>query len=122
MSIDSVRHSAGVSYTAPIDIPVKSSPEAKPEAETPSIPSVQINLDIEGNKRNVEAAIAEANARLQQAGQALKFNYDETADYTVVTVQNSTTGEVVRQIPNEAVLRVAHNIEKLKGFLLDKQA
>lgn len=122
MSIDSVRHSAGVSYTAPIDIPVKSGLEAKSEAETPIIPSVQINLDIEGNKRNVEAAIAEANARLQQAGQALKFNYDETADYTVVTVQNSTTGEVVRQIPNEAVLRVAHNIEKLKGFLLDKQA
>lgn len=122
MSIDSVRHSAGVGYTAPIDIPVKSGLEAKSEAETPSIPSVQINLDIEGNKRNVEAAIAEANARLQQAGQALKFNYDETADYTVVTVQNSTTGEVVRQIPNEAVLRVAHNIEKLKGFLLDKQA
>ncbi len=122
MSIDSVRHSPGVSYTAPVDIPVKSGLEVKSEAETPSIPSVQINLDIEGIKRNVEAAIAEANARVQQAGQALKFNYDETADYTVVTVQNSTTGEVVRQIPNEAVLRVAHNIEKLKGFLLDKQA
>ena len=122
MSIDPVRHSPGVSYAAPVDIPVKTGSDARAHVEAPSIPSAQINLDIEGNKRNVEAAIAEANARLQQAGQALKFNYDKTADTTVVTVQNSTTGEVVRQIPNEAVLRVAHNIEKLKGFLLDKQA
>jgi len=29
------------------------------------------------------------------------------------------SGEVIRQIPTEVVVRVAHNIEKLKGLLFD---
>jgi uncharacterized FlaG/YvyC family protein len=29
---------------------------------------------------------------------------------------------VVRQIPNEVVVRVAHNIEKMKGLLLNAKA
>jgi len=35
----------------------------------------------------------------------------------VVTVRSAETGEVVRQIPNETVVKVAHNIEKMKGLL-----
>ena len=38
----------------------------------------------------------------------------------MVTVSNEDTGEVIRQVPAEAVLRVAHNIEKLKGLIFDK--
>jgi uncharacterized FlaG/YvyC family protein len=32
-------------------------------------------------------------------------------------VTNSTTGEVVRQIPNEIVLEVSRSIEDFKGLL-----
>jgi uncharacterized FlaG/YvyC family protein len=35
-------------------------------------------------------------------------------------VSNSITGEVVRQIPNEVVLRIAHSIEEFKGVLHDQ--
>jgi flagellar protein FlaG len=35
----------------------------------------------------------------------------------VITVKNSSTGEVIRQIPDEALLRVAHNIDDIKGLL-----
>ncbi len=122
MSIDSVRQPSGLNYAAKVDIPQAKTVGGQDRAPVPEIASAPITIDIEENKRNVKAAIAEANSRLQQAGQALQFSYDEAADYTVVTVQNSTTGEVVRQIPNEAVLRVAHNIERVKGFLLDKAA
>jgi flagellar protein FlaG len=37
----------------------------------------------------------------------------------VVVVTDKTTGEVIRQIPNEVVIRVAHNIADLKGVLFD---
>jgi uncharacterized FlaG/YvyC family protein len=40
----------------------------------------------------------------------------------VVTVVSESTGEVVRQIPNEVVVRVAHNIEKMKGFFFNSKA
>jgi uncharacterized FlaG/YvyC family protein len=36
-----------------------------------------------------------------------------------VTVKSTATGEVIRQIPSEAVLRVAHTFEALKGLLHD---
>jgi len=34
-------------------------------------------------------------------------------------VTSKQTGEVIRQIPGEAVLRVANSIESLKGILFD---
>jgi len=36
-----------------------------------------------------------------------------------VTVSNLETGQVIRQIPDEVVVRVAHSIEKMKGLLFD---
>jgi uncharacterized FlaG/YvyC family protein len=36
----------------------------------------------------------------------------------IVTVKNRE-GEVVRQIPNEVALNVAHNLENMKGLLQD---
>jgi uncharacterized FlaG/YvyC family protein len=37
----------------------------------------------------------------------------------VVTVRSTVTGEVVRQIPNEAAVKMAHNIENIKGLLIN---
>jgi uncharacterized FlaG/YvyC family protein len=39
----------------------------------------------------------------------------------VVTVHNTETGEVVRQIPSEVVIRVAQGIESFKGMLHNKK-
>jgi uncharacterized FlaG/YvyC family protein len=38
-----------------------------------------------------------------------------------VTVTNKETGEVIRQIPNEVVIRLARSIEDTKGLLLNAQ-
>jgi len=38
----------------------------------------------------------------------------------VVTVRKADTGEVIRQIPNDVVVRMAHSIDALKGLMLDK--
>ncbi len=50
----------------------------------------------------------------------LHFAVDEVSNRYMVTVSSEDTGEVIRQVPAEAVLRVAHNIEKLKGLIFDK--
>jgi len=34
-------------------------------------------------------------------------------------VKNRESGEVVRQIPTEVAIRVAHNIDNMKGLLQD---
>ena len=50
----------------------------------------------------------------------LHFAVDKVSNRYMVTVSSEDTGEVIRQVPAEAVLRVAHNIEKLKGLIFDK--
>jgi flagellar protein FlaG len=47
---------------------------------------------------------------------------DNTINTPVIAVTDKDTGELIRQIPAEAVLRVAHSIENLKGVLYNDQA
>ena len=47
-----------------------------------------------------------------------KYNsIDDKMDTPVIVVKNRESGEVVRQIPSEVVIKVAHSIEDLKGLL-----
>lgn len=53
----------------------------------------------------------------KKSTQQLNFHMDDVLDFPVVTVRSTATGEVIRQIPNETVIHVAHNIDSLKGLL-----
>ena len=68
--------------------------------------------------------LEEAARRLQQAVETtptrLKFSVDEVASRFVISVTDDETGEVIRQVPGEAILRIAHSIDKMKGVLFDK--
>ncbi|MDB9867928.1 flagellar protein FlaG [Pseudomonadales bacterium] len=68
--------------------------------------------------------LEEAARRLQQAVETtptrLKFSVDEVASRFVISVTDDETGEVIRQVPGEAILRIAHSIEMMKGVLFDK--
>lgn len=55
---------------------------------------------------------------MQRNSRALSFSVDDIARKVVITVKN-LEGEVVRQIPSEVALRVAHNLDDIKGLLQD---
>ena len=50
----------------------------------------------------------------------LNFRLDQVSNRWMVTVRDESTGKVVREVPGDAVLKVAHNIESLKGVLFDQ--
>lgn len=93
-----------------------------PQAERGPLPSDKSDaLALNNAKRKeLEQALAEANQRMKLNGRALAFSLDEKADRMVIRVTNSVTGELVRQIPDETVLRIAHSLEDIKGFLYDQ--
>lgn len=68
-------------------------------------------------RSQLDVAIDELNSQMAKTGRALGFSYDEVAGQPVVKVMNKESGELLRQIPGEAVLRVAHSIESLKGVI-----
>ena len=45
------------------------------------------------------------------------FSVDKNVPVPMVTVRNISTGEVVRQLPSEEAVKMAHHLDSLKGFL-----
>ncbi len=74
----------------------------------------------EEQRENLRSAIQRLNDMMKESSRDLNFSMDETTDRVVITVKNANTGEVVRQIPDATLLRVSHNLENLKGVLLNK--
>ena len=104
-------HGAGAPASAPA-----------PEITRPKIIPIerpQIKVDTEGDKKRLDQAIARMNERMQDGGRGLAFKHDPSLNRPVVTVTNQETGEVIRQIPNEVVIRMARSIDETKGNLLN---
>lgn len=104
----------------------RSAPAAPmPGASAPAGPKViemvrpDIKVDTEGDSKRLQVAVERMNAKMVDGGRGLNFHIDPALNQPVVIVTNKETGEVIRQIPNEAVIRMAHSIEDTKGLLLN---
>jgi flagellar protein FlaG len=64
--------------------------------------------------------VARLNESMKSSSKELNFSVDEVSKRIMVSVTDRRTGEVIRQVPSEAILKVAHNIEALKGVIFDK--
>ena len=111
--------------TAPADVEraaatasVPTAASAKPEVAMPKW--AELTLDPQARARDVKEAIANINEQMQRNGHGLAFSVDDALNRTVITVTNSESGEVVRQIPDETLLRVAHNLHRIAGLLKDE--
>ncbi len=113
---------AGVVPSAAAPVPATPSLAAAATAEL-AVPKSNIpKIDPEQMRQQLQQAIEQLNAEMKKSNQELRFSMDHVMDVPVVTVRNSTTGDVVRQIPNEVTIRVAHNVDKLKGLLFNNAA
>lgn len=69
----------------------------------------------------VERAVRQINDYLQVVQRNLQFSVDQDTKQVVIKVIDAATGEVVRQIPPEAVLEMARAMMKDDGGLLFAQ-
>jgi flagellar protein FlaG len=100
--------------------PVASSPKKESEPATQEtlrkLPKAPLRPD------EVKKTVEELNEAMQTVGTALSFSVDKETGRTVVKVLDSKTGEVIRQIPAEEMVRVSQRIAKLVGVLFDDEA
>lgn len=94
---------------APVPAPVK--------VDLPPIPKVEIRVDLERESQDLRAAISKLNDMMNANARSVSFVMDEKLGRPIVYIKNATTGEIVRQIPNEVVVQLAHSIEDFKGLL-----
>jgi len=99
---------------------VKSAAPAKVTVAEPK-PS-EINFDPVKAQQNIQQAIGMLNEQMIATKRGLGFSYDTSKNTPVIRVTDSNSGELVRQIPSEEVLKFAHHIDALKGMLYNKIA
>lgn len=107
-----------IAMRTPAEVPVARSSAPVEMA----IPKADIRVNTEEMKKNLEVAINHLNEMMRDGGRNLSFQIDPSRKgQPVVIVRKEDTGEVIRQIPNPEVLKVAHSIDALKGLLMNKQ-
>ena len=72
--------------------------------------------------QKLEEVVSMLNRQMEQTKRGLGFSIDRVANVNVVTVRDTNTGSIVRQIPTQNVLNIAHSIESLKGILYSELA
>jgi len=94
-------------------------PQAQAAATTGAAPEVrQPSLE-----ERIRAAAQLLQEYVQQSGRDMKFTVDADSNRTVVRIFNRATGELVRQVPGEEVLRVAALLrDDLDNGVIDERA
>ena len=96
--------------------------QARPQPPVEAKPAVENKPDAKEARRTLEEATEHLNKQMTRNSRDLSFSVDDVANKVVLTVKNKESGEVIRQIPSEAALRVAHNLDDMKGLLQDQKS
>ena len=102
--------------------PAHAKAEAPPPVKLTVPKASDIKYDPNQERQELSAAIGALNKQLESTKRGLGLSYDESKKTAVVKVTDANTGELVRQIPTEQVLKMAHDIDRFKGMLLNKSA
>lgn len=70
----------------------------------------------------LEKTLEQLNTSMQAWATGMRFDLDEDAQRLVVSIVDSKSGETLRTIPNDAVLRVAKMIVQLQGSMISVKA
>lgn len=67
------------------------------------------------NQEQLQQAAKEFVNMAQTLNRELQFSIHDDIDHTVITVVDRNTGETVRQIPSEEIVRLAQRMSELHG-------
>ena len=70
---------------------------------------------------SVSSTVANSNS-IDLAGNHLSFAIDEDTGTTVINIVDDSTGEVIRQIPTDEILKLKKKMGKIQGLLIDRKA
>ena len=94
---------------------------------TGSVTPVETSKAIERNTETpalekVKQAVQNINKSLQSMSRDLEFSVDSDSNRTIVKVVDSTTKEVIRQIPSQEAIEISKALDTVRGLLIKQQA
>ena len=86
---------------------------AEPVRQSPAAPPVEVH--------KIESVTRQIDSFLRSMNKSLQFRLDESSGRMIVSICDSETGEVIRQVPGEEALRIAQNLESRLSGMLDEK-
>jgi len=101
----------------PVVVSVRSSNEQSSPAR-PDAAKAEAPVDAQ----RVSAATRKVEELFQTVRRNLEFREDPSSGRLVVSVIDAESGEIIRQIPPEQMIRMAEHLEQMNGLLLGERA
>ena len=105
-----------------IQQPVRTDSEIVAQVASTVIKPSSVDVTSQPTREVVAKAAADIQQFVQSMGRNLSFSVDEVSGYHVVRVVNPSTGELVRQLPSEELLKIARDFERLNNVLVSQKA
>jgi len=116
--------SSGAYQSAPqaVQQPSRSDAEVVAQVAATVIKPSSVDATSQPTRDVVAKAAAQLQQFVQSMGRNLSFSVDETTGYHVVRVVNPDTGELVRQLPSEELLKISRDFQRLNNALVSQRA
>ena len=102
--------------------PTRSDAEVVSQVASTVIKPSSVEASSQPTREVVAKAAADIQQFVQSMGRNLSFSVDESSGYHVVRVVNPNTGELVRQLPSEELLKIARDFQRLNNVLVSQRA
>ena len=102
--------------------PKRSDAEVVSQVASTVIKPSSVDASSQPTREVVAKAAAEIQQFVQSMGRNLSFSVDESSGYHVVRVVNPNTGELVRQLPSEELLKISRDFQRLSNVLVSQKA
>ena len=116
MSIDKIVNVGGIGAVRALQPAAGERGEREPPPATAAeaVAAAAPNVQIEAIARRLESY-------MESVSRSLEFRVDAASGRTVVSVRDAVTGELIRQIPGEEVLRLAQMAEDQTVVLVNEK-
>ena len=120
--VDQARLSPQSSQSPVVSLPIMNDSEIVAKVAATEIKPSGVHEAAQPTREVVEQAARDIQSFVQKMGRNLNFSIDESTGYHVVRVINPDTGELVRQLPSEELLKIARDFERLNHVLVSQKA
>lgn len=100
----------------------KSDAQVVAQVVSTGIKASGVNEAAQPTREVVAKAAADLQEFVSSMGRNLNFSVDETTGYNIVRVVNPDTGELIRQLPSEELLKISRDFQRLNNVLVSQRA
>jgi flagellar protein FlaG len=110
--------SVKLNLSYPAVAPQSATPAVTDKKDQPKAPAVEAS-ESEPKRDELQKAVTDIQEFVQAAQRNLDFSIDDSTGRVVVKVIATETGDVIRQIPSEAALKLAQSLSDASSLLFD---